>query len=173
LRLEKVEEEYTTNTFTVTIYQYDEIGHLTSLTDAENHTTTYSYASLFGLTQRTYPDSTYEEYEYDDIGRPTSFTDGKGNEITYTYDGLSRLTLIEYPDQSTVSYTYDLNSNRTKMEDDVPSTGDYVEYIYDHWNRPTTETRHISTLVHQVVHTCVRGNVYEAFDEKKTRHTRH
>ena len=57
LRLEKVEEEYTTNTFAVTIYQYDEIGHLTSLTDAENYTTTYTHASLFGLTQLTYPDS--------------------------------------------------------------------------------------------------------------------
>jgi RHS repeat-associated protein len=123
---------------------------ITSVTDAENHTTTYSYTSLFGLTQLTYPDSTYEEYEYDDIGRPTSFTDGKGNEITYTYDGLSRLTQIEYPDQSTVSYTYDLNSNRTRMEDDAPNTGDYVEYSYDHWNRPATETRHISTSTYEV-----------------------
>jgi YD repeat-containing protein len=110
LRLEKVEEEYTTDSFTVTTYQYDEIGHLISLTDAENHSTTYTYASMFGLTKITYPDSEYEEYEYDTVGNIIKFTDCKGNEITCTYDDLYWLTELEHPDQSTVSFTYDLNS---------------------------------------------------------------
>ena len=144
-RLIKVEEEYTTNTFAVTTYQYDEIGHVISFTDAENHTTSYTYSSLFGLTKTTYPDAAYEEFGYDDVGTLTSYTDAKGNDTTYTYDALLRLTQIEYQDQSTVSFTYDLNSNRTKMEDDAPGTGDYAEYTYDNWNRIITETRHIST----------------------------
>ena len=149
-RLTKVEDEYAADSFAVTTYQYNEIGHLTSITDAENHTTTFTYASLFGPTKTTYPNSTYEEYEYDNIGNITSFTDGKGNEITYTYDDVYRLTQIEYQDQSTVSFTYDLNSNRTEMEDDVPNTGDYVEYAYDYWDRLTTQTRHISQTSYTV-----------------------
>ena len=149
-QLTKVEDEYTTDTFAVTTYQYNEIGQLTSVTDAESHTITYTYASFFGLTRTTYPDSEYEEYEYDNVGNITSFTDCKENETLYTYDDMYRLTEIEYPDQSTVSFTYDLNSNRTEMEDDAPNADDYVEYAYDYWNRLTTETRHISQSTYTV-----------------------
>jgi RHS repeat-associated protein len=149
-RLTRVEEEYAADTFAVTAYQYDEIGHLTSITDAEDHTTSYTYASIIGLTKTTYPDSEYEEYEYDNVGNITSFTDCKGNETTYTFDDAYRLTQIQYQDQSTVSFTYDLNSNRIRMDDDAPNTGDYVEYSFDYWNRLTTETRHISTSTYAV-----------------------
>jgi RHS repeat-associated protein len=144
-RLEKVEQEYTTTMFAVTVYQYDEIGHLTSFTDAENHTTIHEYASFYGLTKSVYPDSTYEEYAYNSIGNLVSFTDANDNETTFAYDSVYRLTQIQYQDQSAVSFTYDLNSNRTKMEDDAPYMGDYVEYSYDRWNRLTSEVRHIST----------------------------
>ncbi len=144
-QLTKVEEEYAADTFAVTTYEYDEIGQLTSFTDAENHTTNYTYVSLFGVTKTTYPDSTYEEYEYDNVGNITSFTDADANETSYMYDSLCRLTQIQYQDQSTVSFTYDLNSNRIRMDDDAPNTGDYAEYTYDYWNRLITKTRHIST----------------------------
>jgi YD repeat-containing protein len=149
-RLEKVEEEYTTDAYAVTTYQYDEIGHLTSFTDAETHTTSYTYASLFGLTKTTYPDTEYEEYTYDNVGNVTAFTDCKGNDTTFTYDDIYRLTQIQYQDQSTVEFTYDLNSNRTKMEDDAPNADDYVEYTYDYWNRLASETRHIATSTYTV-----------------------
>jgi RHS repeat-associated protein len=146
----KVEEEYATDTFATTTCQYDEMGDLTSFTDAENHTTSYTYASLFGLTKATYPDSEYEEYEYNNVGNVISITDCKGNETTFTYDDAYRLAQIEYPDESTVDFTYDLNGNKTKMEDDAPGTGDYAEYTYDHWNRLTAETRHISTSTYTI-----------------------
>jgi YD repeat-containing protein len=129
-RLEKVEEEYTTDTYAVTTYQYDDVGHLASFTDAETHTTTYTYASLFGLTKTTYPDSEYEEYTYDNMGNVTVYTDCKGNDTTFTYDDIYRLTQIQYADQSTVDFTYDLNSNRTHMDDDAPHANDYVEYTF-------------------------------------------
>ncbi|MBU6999009.1 MAG: RHS repeat protein [Theionarchaea archaeon] len=143
-RLTKVEEEYATNLFTQTTYQYDEIGNLTSFIDAENHTTSYTYGSIFGLTRTTYPDSTYEEYFYDNVGNLASFIDCNGDETEYTYDSLYRVTEVEYEDQSTLSFVYDLNSNRIRMDDDSPGTGDYVEYSYDKWNRVTAETRRIS-----------------------------
>jgi len=149
-RLKKMEEEYDTDTFATTTYTYDEIGNLLSFTDPETHTTAYTYGSLFGLTRIVYPDSEYETYTYDDVGNIASITDCQGNTTSYTYDDLHRLVEIEYEDQSTVSYTYDLNSNRTRMDDDVPSSGDHVTYGYDRWNRLLTETRNISQSSYQL-----------------------
>ncbi|MGD2250943.1 MAG: RHS repeat-associated core domain-containing protein [Candidatus Methanofastidiosia archaeon] len=142
-RLTKVEEEYESGVFAQTVYQYDEIGNLTSFTDAETHTTMYEYASMFGLTKTVYPDSQYEEYTYDDMGNVVLLTDCNGNQTTYTYDSIYRLTQIQYQDSSTVSFTYDLNNNRTRMDDNAPNTGDYVAYEYDTWNRLTNKTRYI------------------------------
>jgi RHS repeat-associated protein len=143
-QLIKVEEEYAPDTFAVTNYQYDEVGHLISFTDAENHAAAYTYASMFGVSKTTYPDSSYEQKEYDNMGNITSFTDAIGNVTTYTYDDAYRLTQIQYQDQSAVSFTYDLNSNRTRMDDNAPNISDYVEYSYDCWNRLVSKTRHIS-----------------------------
>ncbi|MBU7047231.1 MAG: RHS repeat protein [Theionarchaea archaeon] len=143
-QLEKVEEEYATGNFAVTTYQYDEVGHLISFTDAENHTSSSTYASLFGLTRITYPDSTHEEYEYSITGNLLSFTDAEGNKTKYTYDSAYRLIQIQYQDQSSVSFAHDLNSNRIRMNDNAPNADDYVEYSYDYWNRLISESRHIS-----------------------------
>ncbi|MGC1119670.1 MAG: RHS repeat-associated core domain-containing protein [Candidatus Methanofastidiosia archaeon] len=142
-RLTKVEEEYAPGLFGVTTYQYDEIGHMTSLTDAETHTTSYVYDSFFGLTKTVYPDTAYEEYGYDDTGNMVSFTDANGDMTEYTYDALQKVTQIVRQDQ-TVSFFYDANGNRTRMVDNALSTGDYVQYGYDAWNRLITETRHLS-----------------------------
>ncbi|MBU7036333.1 MAG: RHS repeat protein [Theionarchaea archaeon] len=143
-QLVKVEEEYTADTFATTTYQYNEVGNLTSFTDAESHTTSYTYTSLFGVTRITYPDSTWEEYQYNNVGNVTSLTDAEDNETTITYDSLNRLLQVQYQDTSTVTVTYDLNSNVVRMDDDAISTGDYTENTYDSWERIISETRHIS-----------------------------
>lgn len=147
-QLIKVKEEYEPGIFTQTVYQYDEIGNLTSVTDAESHTTNYEYTSLFGVTKIIYPDLSYEEFDYDAMGNLISFTNGTGDTTTYSYDSVYRLTQVEYPDMSTVSFTYDLNGNRIKMDDNAPNTGDYAQYTYDTWNRVMTETRYTAQNVY-------------------------
>ena len=149
-RVTKVEEEYSSDSFAVTSYHYDEIGHLISMTDAESNTTTFLYYLYFGLSKSIYPDSTYEEYEYDDVGNLISIFDRNGNQTHYTYDCMYRLTQVRYEDQSTVSFTYDKNGNRITMEDDSPNAGDFTEYGHDPWNRLISQTRHISTTAHTI-----------------------
>ena len=157
-QLTKVEEEYLSDSFGTTTYQYDDIGNLISLTDAESHTTTYTYGSLFGPTRITYADSTYEDYQYNNTGYTTSITDAHGNETTLTYDVLYRLTQIQYEDLSTVNYSYDFNNNMIRMEDDAPGTGDYCSYSYDTWNRLINTTRYISTDSYSVSYQYDTGN---------------
>jgi RHS repeat-associated protein len=147
-RLAKVEEEYGNDTYAVTTYQYDEVDHLISFTDAETHTIHYDYGSNLGLTRVRYSNSTFEEYAYDDVGNIISYIDAEGNETLLFYDTLYRLAQIQYQDQSTVDFAYDLNSNRIRMNDNAPNQGDYVECHYDHWNRLAAETRHISSEVY-------------------------
>ena len=143
-RVKKVEEEYAPDVFGVTTYEYDEVGHTISFTDAEGRKTDYLYTSFFGLTRIVYPDFTSEQYTYDETGNITSYTDANGNESGYTYDSLHRLTEILYGDGPVVSFVYDVNSNRIIMEDNILEEGDYTAYNCDGWNRLTTETRHIS-----------------------------
>ena len=142
-RLEKVEEEFILGMYASTQFMYNNIGQLVSMTDAENHTTSYFYESFFGLTRTTYPDLTYEEYGYDTIGNITSVRDCNGQVTNYIYDSMYRLTQIHYPDQSSVSYTYDIHNNRISMQDNSPYTGDHTDYSYDQWDRLTSETRYI------------------------------
>jgi RHS repeat-associated protein len=156
--LVRVDEEYDTGVYATTTYQYDEVGHLLSFTDAENHTTSFMYESFFGLAKATYPDSEFELYTYDDAGNMVAFTDCMGNTTSYTYDDIYRISQITYADHSVVSYTYDLNSNRIRMDDDAPGTGDYVAYTYDQWNRLVTETRHISLESYAVSYEYDVGN---------------
>ena len=169
-RLTTVEEEYSSNEFAVTAYEYDEVGHLTSVTDAESHTTTFLYDCYFGLSKSIYPDSTYEEYEYDSIGNLISLIDRNSHQTIFAYDTMYRLTQVQYDDQSAVSFIYDKNGNRISMQDDSPNLGDYVDYEYDAWNRLLSQTRHISSTAHTIAYEYDSANRLTALTYPDTMH---
>jgi YD repeat-containing protein len=96
----------------VTQYSYDSFGNQTSVTDANNHTTTTAYD-----TTGTYPISTTDAknqtttVNYDlGTGNLLSETDPNSFTTTYTYDVFGRVTKEIKPLDSssfpTVSYTY-------------------------------------------------------------------
>ena len=58
------------------------------MTDANNHTTTYTYDALNRLTSTTDPLSHVTGYGYDAVGNRTSQTKPDGTTITYAYDAL-------------------------------------------------------------------------------------
>jgi len=71
-------------------YTLDAVGNRLAMTDT-NGVTTYTYDSLYRLTEVTYPDSEHVTYAYDPMGNRTAMTSTISGVITYTYDANDRL----------------------------------------------------------------------------------
>jgi YD repeat-containing protein len=119
----------------LTTYIYDDMGKMTSFTNANGETTYYKYDSLFGITQVLHPDSTAEMYSYDSMGNLLHKTDAHGT-ASFIYNAVYQLIGIDYPDQSSVVFEYDANGNRTLMMDSAYT----ASYAYDSKNRVISET---------------------------------
>lgn len=75
---------------------YDTSGNLTSLTDANSNTTTYTYNGNNERITEFLPDGNKTSYTYDQRGNIHTKTDPNGTITTYTYDSLSRITRKDY-----------------------------------------------------------------------------
>jgi RHS repeat-associated protein len=112
----------------VTRYGYDNESHLTSITDANNHTTSFSYWNGL-LWQTTFPSTYNETYNYDYMNNLTSKTDRKSQTISYTYDRFDQVT-SKYIGRS-LNYTYDTAGHLTKVTDG----SDTYQFAYDRMGR--------------------------------------
>ena len=99
---------------TYSTYQYDNVGNMTMVTDAEGHNSIAAYNKLNQKTQTTTDPSNIcivNNFTYDLLGDTLTSTDGMGNVTTNTYDRLGRLkTVSQSPDTDivyTTQYTYD------------------------------------------------------------------
>lgn len=110
-RLVQVGEHEGGNAYT-TKYDYDGLGDLIKLTDANGNVRSFNYD---GLSRRTVAEdlhapadtifSTWSN-DYDDGGNLTVRVDGNGQTTNYVYDELNRLVL-ETADDGSLSYRYD------------------------------------------------------------------
>jgi len=134
-------ESVTDALYNTTEYFYDDGAGgdpslLTTLRNARDYDTAFTYDALNRLTQVTYPDSTSESYTYDANGNLLTRTNGKGT-TTYTYDLLDRLTGVNYPNGTPdVDYEYDAANRLVSMTDGTGET----TYDYDDVNRITSVT---------------------------------
>jgi YD repeat-containing protein len=140
----------------------DSAGNLTSLTDPDGNTTTWSYEQLpspsgggaggegsgpYRVTSETdaLGDSSY--FAYDTAGNLVRYTDADGRVDVYQYDSQNRLTSeTDYADAADADaqenpldvfqYAYDSSGNLLSASDDTSSD----TYAYDGENRLTTAT---------------------------------
>ena len=112
-------------------YAHDTENNLLSITDANLHTTSFSYDAVGRMTHTTFPSDLFETYAYDAVGNLTSKTDRKNQTIQYVYDALNRLTQKTYPDATNVEYVYDLVGKVQSVND---PTGTYG-FAYDNMGR--------------------------------------
>jgi RHS repeat-associated protein len=105
-------EEYTGvspsfSLYATTRYEYDVLGNVKKVTDAQNNQTVMNYDTLSRKISMTDPDMGYWTYQYDANGNLVSQTDAKNQTILITYDSLNRVTKKDYPTGTDVLYTYD------------------------------------------------------------------
>jgi RHS repeat-associated protein len=120
-------------------YSYYGNGELLSVTDADNHTTSYSdyYRGIPRLT--THPDGSTEEVTVDPRGLITSYTNEAGHTTSFQYDLNQRLTQVTYPSgdgfsATTIGYNVNPSSGYTVTQ----TTGSLsVRTEHDALFRPT------------------------------------
>ena len=122
-----------------TVYAYDPHGSLTTVTDANSHTTTTLFDLLDRQSSRTLPaGGSAATSTYDVAGNQLTFTDFLGKTTTYAYDEVNRLT-SKTPDTSlgepAVSFTYTGTGKRASMIDASGTT----TYTYDNQDRLKTK----------------------------------
>lgn len=124
---------------------YDDYGNMTSITDAEDNTTTMTYDSATEtyIETITYPSTQYTyaaEMEYDNrFGKATLSVDQNGNETEYSYDRYGRLVQADTPDGGQVIYTYHDNATPVYVHKQVKENANsYISTFgyYDGFGRP-------------------------------------
>jgi len=140
-------------------YAYDTENNLLSITDANGHSTSFTYDVYGRVTQTTFPSSLAESYSYDAIGNLLSKTDRKGQTISYVYDAVNRLSRKGYPDSTGVDYIYDLVGKIQHVNDPTGSYG----FAYDNMGRLIGATTSYSFLPGQTF-----SNAY-AYDANSNR----
>ena len=118
-------------------YTYDIYGNQISTTDAEGHTTSYTFDAFGHMRTETLPMTQTEVWSYNAVGQLTSQTDFDGNVTDYTYftaatapagvspGQLEQKTIYAYTDQTlyeTVTYAYNV---------DPDDEGDYHDTVTD------------------------------------------
>ncbi|MGW2516580.1 LamG-like jellyroll fold domain-containing protein [Streptomyces sp. NPDC001617] len=98
-----------------TSQQYDGDGNLVAATDANQHTTRWTYDAAGTITQQVEPvDATTSittSFGYDQAGNRTRFTDGRGNSWRYSYTPWGQQEKVIEP--TTSQYTSDADSTTT------------------------------------------------------------
>ena len=125
-----------------TSYTYDELGNITSKTDAAGSVWTYSYvAGSDRVETEANPLGVITKYSYDANGNKTNVVQDLGgpleSETIINYDNNGNLLNITDPLGSTISYEYDLKSNVVKVTDPL---GNATTYAYDDRGNRTTIT---------------------------------
>jgi RHS repeat-associated protein len=128
---------------------YDANGNLTSVTDENDHVTSYTYDVMDRLQSITDPLGRVETFTYDAAGNVVQSVDRRGVVLRATYDALNRRISSTYTNAGatlparSVTFTYDRRNRMTSATDSVSGA---ITWTYDDVARTTTETSALGTL---------------------------
>ena len=97
---------------------------MASVTDANNHSTAYSYNSLGLLSQVTPPSPLgIQTFSYDSYDRESAQADGLGHSTGYSLDQVGNILAESYADGSSITHTYDGDGNITNTTGELTDQG--------------------------------------------------
>jgi RHS repeat-associated protein len=124
-------------------------GLLSSITDANNNATSFSYDVLRRLSATNFPEGNSETYSYYADGQLHTKTDRKNQTVTYGYDHLKRPSTKSYPDSTSIAYTYS-GQLLTQIYDTSTNPSETNSFQYDPSYRVATNVQGSrGTLIYQ------------------------
>ena len=119
-----------------TFYTYDAAGRQTVVTNPKGKTTAYQYDERDAVRQVTYPDNTTRRSKPDGNGNVVETINGRGQVTTYQYSDRNELTFVNRPDGETVTNLYRADGARYQTTDYYPSAGSRIStWAFDNARR--------------------------------------
>ena len=97
--------------------EYDDAGRVSSITDAEGHTTLFEHRLAEREELVTDARGNTTLYAYDERGNVLAVTDATGATTAFTYDGRDNLRTLTDPLGHTVTYSHDANDHLVSVID--------------------------------------------------------
>jgi RHS repeat-associated protein len=119
-------------------------GDVVAITDANGHTSQFTYDANGDLVSSTNPAGDTRTYAFDGLGELTASTSPRGNKTTYAYDARGLLTKIVDPLGNSLALAYDGDRNRVSQTD---GNNNINSYAYDADNELTKLTRANGTVL--------------------------
>ena len=165
--LVQVDEHNASSTY-ITVYTYDALNNLTSITDALDNERNFTYDGLSRLLTsqdlHAPADGSYgtRSFEYDLAGNIASTTDAKSQTTAYTYDALNRVLTEDYTGSAgtEIEYGYDSCTNGEGRLCAATTTEATTNLAYDAVGNINSESRAIDGTTYTTTFTRDRlGNL--------------
>ena len=144
-QIKTIIENLNTARQTETAYDYDALGRLLSVKDAEDGTASYEYDQVGNITAMIDPNGGRTEYTYDSMGRVTTSLNAIGSRMSYTYNAAGLLETAKNAKGQETSYTYYKNGWIKSFTDELGT----VSYTYDGNGNVLTVTDENGTITRE------------------------
>jgi len=128
-----------------TTIAYNNKDNITSITDAMNKTTMFTYDNFNRRLSKTYQDTSVESYTYDPNGNLKTVDLASGDSFSYQYDELNRQysqVHVSGADVTEVTFTLDANGNIEQATETFNGLSSSITADFDNLDRITQITNH-------------------------------
>lgn len=129
-RLRGVQETWGSLLLTTT-YDYDPLGRLIQITDAQGNVTTQTWDGLGRKRAMLSPDAGLRLYRYDDAGNLTQTVNARNQAVNYQYDAANRIVAEDYTGSPGQEIIYHYDHNCSSALPNAANTLGRLAYIED------------------------------------------